>query len=84
MPVCGYVVVTRPGSRDRAAEKLSRLGGCEVVRAENDDVLLLVTESAGPDAEAGLRDRVEAIPEIQTLVMSFGEIESHGPLSESP
>jgi nitrate reductase NapAB chaperone NapD len=75
MPTCGYIVFTRPGSRDTVAERLRGIEGCEVVPAENRDVLLLVTDAAGAEADDRLRRDVEAIADIECLVLSFGEID---------
>jgi nitrate reductase NapAB chaperone NapD len=75
MPVCSYLVVPQPGAADSVAQRLSDLPGCDVARAENRDVLLLVTDTPGPDEDARLREVLETMEGIQALVLSFGEID---------
>ena len=75
MPVCGYVVVPSPGAKQPITASLSALPGCEVVGAENADLLLLVTTTADAAADAALRHRIEALPGVDALLLTFGEIQ---------
>ena len=75
MPVCGYVVVPGPGEADSAARAVSRMEGCEVVVAENREVLLLVTDTASEAEDRALRRQLETVPGIHALFMTFGEID---------
>jgi nitrate reductase NapAB chaperone NapD len=75
MPVCSYVVLPRPGGQDDLAKELAKIEGCEVVRAQNARVLLLVTTTDSFDADVELRHEVEALPGIEALLMTFGEID---------
>lgn len=75
MPVCSYLVIPEPGAGDVLANRLAALSGCDVVRAENRDVLLLVTDTPDPEADRELRDTVERLPGIHALVLSFGEVD---------
>ena len=75
MPVCGYVVLPRPGALEDAARDLRDIEGCEVFPAENDELLLLVTESDSVQHDQELRQRVNGVPGIQALLLTFGEID---------
>lgn len=75
MPVCSYLVVPEPGASGSVAQRLSALPGCDVARAENRDLLLLVTDTPGPEEDAELRETLETMKGIQALVLSFGEID---------
>lgn len=76
MPICGYVVVPRPGELNATSQALSRIQGCEVVPAKNRDVLLLVTDTYSGDEDRELRRQLDAVPGIQAVLMTFGEIDS--------
>ncbi len=78
MPVCSYVVVPGPGESTRVSEELALMNGCEVAPAENADLLLLVTTTDSLDDDAALRRRVEALPGIQALLLTFGEVDPDG------
>lgn len=75
MPVCSYLVIPEEGQGPHLARRLGELPGCDVVQARNREVLLLVTDTPGPAEDRRLRSRIEALPGIQALVLSFGEID---------
>jgi nitrate reductase NapAB chaperone NapD len=75
MPVCSYLVIPEKGQGARLARRLDELPGCDVVQARNREVLLLVTDTPGPAEDRRLRARIEGLPGIQALVLSFGEID---------
>ncbi len=75
MPVCSYLVAPDDGCRDDVALALGKISGCDVVPAENRELLLLVTDTADLAAEAELRASIESIPGVRGMVMAFGEID---------
>jgi nitrate reductase NapAB chaperone NapD len=80
MPVCSYLVIPEPGSTEAVIARLGALPGCEAVRAENREVILLVTDTAGPQHEAELRSAMDGIDGILTMVLTFGDLEDGAPL----
>lgn len=82
MPVCGYVVVPRRGAKAAAVETLSEIDGCAVYPAEGDDLLLLVTDTGSLEDDAVLRRRIESTPQIEALMLSFGEIDPDAPVGD--
>lgn len=75
MPICSYLVVPEPGALESVNERLANLAGCEVEKAENRDVMILVTETSSLQEEHDLRSSVEAMTGIQALFLTFGEID---------
>ncbi len=75
MPICSYLVISEDGASEHVAERLAALPGCDVVPAENRDVLILVTDTLGLEEEGALRRKVEALDGIQGLLLTFGEID---------
>ena len=76
MPICSYVVVPMPGTAQSTQAALSEIQGCQVVPAENRDVLLLVTETDSSEEDRVLRNRLYDVPGIQALLMTFGEVQA--------
>jgi nitrate reductase NapAB chaperone NapD len=74
MAVCSYLVTTGAGRVRGVAKALAALPGCEVVMAENRDLLLLVTDTAGPDEERALHARLGQVPGIRSVVLTFGQL----------
>jgi nitrate reductase NapAB chaperone NapD len=79
MPVCSYLVIPEPDSGEALARNLAALRGCDVTRATNRDVLLLVTDTPGPEEDEELRRSLEAMDGIRALVLAFGEIDPDTP-----
>jgi nitrate reductase NapAB chaperone NapD len=73
--ICSYLVIPEEGAAPALAAQLAAVPGCEVVRAENREVLILVTDTPGPEDEASLRVVLEGLPGIRALILTFGELE---------
>jgi nitrate reductase NapAB chaperone NapD len=80
--ICSYLVIPEDGALARVAERLGALPGCDVVSAENRDVLILVTDTPGLEEEGVLRRKVEALDGIQALLLTFGEIDPDAPIGD--
>lgn len=79
MPICSYLAVPVAGEVESLSERLGALPGCEVIRATNRDVLVLLTETSGNAEEEALRSELEAIEGLAALVLTFGELEAGTP-----
>jgi len=75
MPICSYLVIPGPAGTRSLAPRLAALPGCEVVPAENAEVLILVTETDGSEADERLRREIESLEDVQALVLTFGEVD---------
>lgn len=75
MPTCGYLAITEEGAAPGLARRLAALPGCDAVPARNRNVLLLVTETRGPEEDEALRSDLQAMDEIHALLLAFGEID---------
>lgn len=75
MPICSYVVFSRPGQSALLAQELAGLPGCSVEQARNRDLLLLLTETDSPQEEQALQRRLEEVESAQCMVLTFGDID---------
>ena len=75
MPICSYLALPIEGHADILSASLGALPGCQVVRAMNRDVMVLLTETEDHVEEAVLRARLEATHGLAALVLTFGEIQ---------
>ena len=82
MPICSYLVIPEDGASGRVAGRLATLPGCDVVEAENRNVLILVTDTPGLEEESALRRKVEALDGIRALLLTFGEIDPDAPIGD--
>jgi nitrate reductase NapAB chaperone NapD len=79
MAVCSYLVIPAEGATDAVMARLAALPGCETARAENREVILLVTDTEGPEQEEALRRQLESVEDILAMVFTFGEIDREAP-----
>lgn len=75
MPICSYLVIPEEGATLGVRDRLAGMPECDVVAAENRDVLILVTDTEGLQREEALRSTIEAMEGIQALLLTFGEID---------
>lgn len=72
MPVFSYLAYPQHGAKQRLLKDLSALQYCEATPAENQDVLILLTDTPNEDAEKQLQKQLKALKTLQSLSMAFG------------
>ncbi len=77
MPIFGYVAIPEKGKLDTLCIELQATQHCEVIRAENREILILVTDTPDEPTEKALKEKLKAIKHIQSLSMTFGYNDEH-------
>ena len=72
MPIKSYLVHPQEGKKIQLAQVLSEIEQCEVLPAENKDVLILVTETDSKQEEAVLKERLDNINDIKLMALVSG------------
>lgn len=72
MPVFSYLAYPVKGRKQGLMKALSTLAHCSVLAADQEEVLLLVTDTPDDDAERRLQDQLKALDALQSLSMTFG------------
>ncbi len=72
MPVFGYLAIPEHGALKRLAEELSAIPFCEVIPADNKEVLILVTDAPNEAEEKKLQNIFKEMDSLQSLSMTFG------------
>jgi len=75
MAICSYLAIPRNGAANDLEAQLAALPGCEVTRAVNREVFLLVTETAEEEEEAALQEAFKRLPGLAALILTFGELD---------
>lgn len=75
MPVKSYLVFPHEGQKECLSEKLCALSWCEVMPAENEDLLVMVTDTKSERDEEDCIAKINEIEELEhyTLVSGFEE-----------
>jgi nitrate reductase NapAB chaperone NapD len=72
MPIKSYLVHPVDGKKEALLEALSTLEECDITPAENENVLVLVTETKDDTHESLLKQKLEAISSIKLLSLVSG------------
>ncbi|MDO6675767.1 hypothetical protein MK851_11470 [Tenacibaculum sp. 1B UA] len=72
MPIKSYLAHPHDGKKDELIKALSTLNECEVIPAENKDVLVVVTETKTKIEEENLKQKLETISSLKLLAMVSG------------
>ncbi len=72
MPILGYIAIPRSGEKNNLLLELNLLQHCEAYAADNEDVLILVTDTPDKEAEGKLQLHFKNIPYLESLSMTFG------------
>lgn len=73
MPVFSYIAYPAAGEKDRLCRELVALDHCQVIPADNEDIVVLVTETSGTEEEKDLQARLKKIESLQSLAMTYGQ-----------
>ena len=76
MPIMSYVVYSTKNMKTKLVQQLNAVNGCQAVPADNQDLVVLMTETHSEEEEAQLQKKLESIDTIQCMAMTYGHIES--------
>ncbi len=72
MPVFSYLAYPVKGAKEELLNELTALDHCEVMPAENEEILILVTDAPDEEQEKELKKKIEQLKSLQSLGMTFG------------
>ena len=72
MPVFGYIAYPVSGAKNDLAQELGALEYCQVIPADNEKVLVLVTDTPDKDSEKKLQKQLKNLKSLESLSMTFG------------
>ncbi|SHG56063.1 hypothetical protein [Winogradskyella jejuensis] len=72
MPVKSYIAHAMTGKKEELMQALLSFEQCEVIPAENQDVVALVTDTPNDMEEEILKQKIEAIQSLKLLSLVSG------------
>ena len=72
MPVKSYLAEAFDGQKEALVRALSKLPSCECYAADNEDVIVLVTDTPDEEEEKILEGALSRIPELKVLNLVAG------------
>lgn len=79
MPIFGYLAIPNKGALEELRTELSSLPYCEIIPAENRDILVLVTDAPNDSEEKKLQKHLRSVKSLQSLSMTFGHGDEQQP-----
>lgn len=72
MPIKSYLAHPHEGKKKELIHAISQIDECEVIPAENKDILVVVTETNNKQEEESLKLKLDAIDSLKLLAMVSG------------
>ncbi len=72
MPIKSYLAHPHSGKKEELIQALSSIEQCEIMPAQNKDVLILITETEDKVEEAILKEKLDTIESLKLLAMVSG------------
>lgn len=72
MPIFSYLAIPQEGARDKLCTDLAALEFCQVIPAENQNVVVLVTDTPDEIIEKKLQKTLKEMQSLQSLSLTFG------------
>ncbi len=72
MPILSYLVLPQAGAMEQLCTDLSAIECCEVIPSDNEEVIVLVTDTPDDNTEKTLQKKLKNLPSLQSISMTFG------------
>lgn len=72
MPIFCYLAHPLKGAKQDLFRDLTAMEHCEVIPAENEEVLILLTDTPDEKKELQLKKKLKELKSLQSLGMTFG------------
>ena len=72
MPVFSYLAYPVPGAKEKLLNDLAALDHCDVIPADNTEILILVTDTPDESVEKALQKKLKKLESLESLGMTFG------------
>ncbi|MEC3907788.1 hypothetical protein VOI54_12225 [Tamlana sp. 2201CG12-4] len=72
MPIKSYLAHPHDGKKAELVKAISKLNNCDVIPAENKDLLIVVTDTDNKSEDENLKEQIEAIESLKLLAMVSG------------
>jgi len=75
MPVFSYLAYPKRGAKEQLFEDLAALDYCETTPADNEEILILVTDTPDEEQEKALQKKLKELKSLESLGMTFGHVD---------
>ncbi|WP_026777587.1 hypothetical protein [Polaribacter sp. Hel_I_88] len=72
MPITSYLAHAMKGQKEVLIKQLAGLQNCEIIPAENQDIVVVVTETEDTIQEDIIKEQIEAFESLKLLALVSG------------
>lgn len=72
MPIFSYLAIPKDGARDVLCAELANIEHCQIIPADNREVVVLVTDTPNESVEKKLQKKLKSLECLHSLSLSFG------------
>jgi nitrate reductase NapAB chaperone NapD len=72
MPIISYLIYPQAGRKNQLLKNLSLFESCEVIPAENEELIILVTDTKDKIEEEQLLEKIDALENLKMRSMVSG------------
>ncbi len=72
MPIFSYLAMPKSGAKEVLCADLAALSNCEVIPSDNQEVVVLVTDTPDETTEDKLQKSLNNLQSLQSLSLAFG------------
>ena len=72
MPIFSYLAIPKSGAWEALCTDLGALSNCEVIPSDNQEVVVLVTDTPDETTEDELQKSLNNLQSLQSLSLAFG------------
>lgn len=77
MPVFSYLAIPTEGEKETLCAALEATDYCEVIPAENQDVIVLITDTPDKETDIRLQAQLKQLSCLQSLSMTYGHADEN-------
>jgi len=72
MPIFSYIAIPASGAKKALCTDLTTLSHCEIIESDNEDVVVLITDTPDDATEDELQKNLNSLQSLQSLSLAFG------------
>lgn len=77
MPVFSYLAIPTDGNKDALCAALEATDYCEIIPAENQEVVVLITDTPDKETDKRLQAQLKKLSCLQSLSMTYGHTDDN-------
>lgn len=72
MPIFSYLAIPKDGAKETLCSDLAALAHCRIIPADNQEVIVLITDTPNETTEEALQESLKNLQSLQSLNLAFG------------